>query len=275
MIATIDDHILNTRRAMKWPAKLDLFGVGISPTNYDTAVALIIEAAQAREPAIVACQAVHAVVTASGDASLRERVNVFELVAPDGQPVRWALNWLYRTGLKDRVYGPELMLRLCREAARQGVSVYLYGGTADVLEALERRLHAASPHLCIAGSEAPPFRPLTFEEDEAAVGRVNASGAGIVFLGLGCPKQDHFAYDHRQRLQAVQVCVGAAFDFHAGTKPMAPAWMQRRGLEWLFRLACEPRRLAWRYLTTNTVFLYKLIGALGRKALSGKVDSRR
>jgi N-acetylglucosaminyldiphosphoundecaprenol N-acetyl-beta-D-mannosaminyltransferase len=252
-----------------WPRKLDLFGVGVTPTTYDDAVDLIVAAAERRESAIVACQAVHAVVTACQDPALRERVNSFELVAPDGQPVRWALNWLHGAGLTDRVYGPELMLRLCKEACRRGVSVYLYGGTHAVLDLLVRRLLADFPDLCISGAEAPPFRRLTAEEDEEAIARIDRSGAGIVFIGLGCPKQDHFAYEHRSRIHAVQVCVGAAFDFHAGVKPMAPRWMQQHGLEWLFRLASEPRRLAWRYLKTNTVFVWKLASAMGWKGFAG------
>ncbi|HET6878915.1 MAG TPA: WecB/TagA/CpsF family glycosyltransferase [Pirellulales bacterium] len=258
--------------ALPWPKKLDLFGVGISPTTYAEAVELILSAAEERLAAVVACQAVHAVVTAGADHVLRERVASFELVTPDGQPVRWALNWLYGAELKDRVYGPELMIRLCREAARRGVSIYLYGGTPDVLALLERRLTEACPGLTVAGSRAPPFRPLTADEDATVVKDIEASGAGIVFIGLGCPKQDHFAYEHRERLHAVQVCLGAAFDFHAGVKPMAPAWMQRRGLEWLFRLWCEPRRLARRYLTTNSVFVCKLLGPLIRKWCGGNVE---
>jgi N-acetylglucosaminyldiphosphoundecaprenol N-acetyl-beta-D-mannosaminyltransferase len=253
-----------------WPRKLDLFGVGVTPTTYHEAVDLIVAAAERRESTIVACQAVHAVVTACQDPTLRERVNSFELVTPDGQPVRWALNWLHGAGLTDRVYGPDLMLRLCQEASRCGVSIYLYGGTHEVLDLLALRLLADFPDLCIAGAEAPPFRRLTPEEDEEVIARIDRSGAGIVFIGLGCPKQDHFAYEHRGRIRAVQVCVGAAFDFHAGVKPMAPRWMQRYGLEWLFRLASEPRRLAWRYLKTNTVFVWKLASAMGRKGFAGK-----
>lgn len=241
-----------------WPEKLDVLGVGISPTTYEAAVGLILDAAESHCRAIVACQAVHAVVTAARDAELRRRVNSFDLVTPDGQPVRWALNWLYRTRLAERVYGPELMWRVCHEAAVREVPVYLYGGTQQVLEKLQARLMRTFPKLQIAGSEAPPFRPLTDEEDREVVKRINASGARLVFIGLGCPKQDHFAFDHRDRVEAVQLCVGAAFDFHAGTKPMAPAWMQGHGLEWLFRLCCEPRRLARRYLVTNTLFVVKL-----------------
>ena len=191
---------------------------------------------------------------------MKERLNSFEIVAPDGQPVRWALNWLHRAKLADRVYGPELMLRLCERAAKEDVSIYLYGGASDeILRDLKTNLLQKYPNLVIAGAESPPFRHLTAEEDDAVVKRINESGAGIVFIGLGCPKQDHFAFEHRDRLQSVQACVGAAFDFHAGRTSMAPAWMQRRGLEWFYRLCREPRRLWRRYLVTNTLFLKKLL----------------
>ncbi|MBW3599405.1 MAG: WecB/TagA/CpsF family glycosyltransferase [Planctomycetes bacterium] len=250
-----------------WPRKVDLFGMGVTPTTYDAAVAAILGAAQRGESAIVSCHAVHAVVTLSGDRRLREMANEFAMITPDGQPVRWALNLLHRARLSDRVYGPELMLRLCRKAAEEGVSIYLYGGTDEVLERLTANLQCLAPGLKIAGAEAPPFRPMTEEEDRAAVERINASGARAVFIGLGCPKQDVFAFEHRERIDAVQICVGAAFDFHAGVKPMAPEWMQRRGLEWLYRLIQEPRRLWRRYLVTNSIFVGKLAASLGRKLL--------
>jgi exopolysaccharide biosynthesis WecB/TagA/CpsF family protein len=252
-------------QAVAWPRKVDLFGVGVSVTTYDEAVAVIRRAAAAGLPGVVACQAVHAVVTASSDPALRDKVNSFDLVTPDGQPVRWAVNLLYRAGLRDRVYGPELMLRLCREAAAQGVPIYLYGGNPVVLEQLQANLRKQFPELLIAGAESPPFRVLTREEDESVVERINASGAQLVFIGLGCPKQDHFAHEHRDRIRAVQLCVGAAFDFLAGTKKTAPAWMQRHGLEWLYRLCQEPRRLWKRYLVTNSIFVAKLALALCRR----------
>lgn len=250
---------------LKWPRKVDLFGIGMSPTTYDEAIEVILAAAARREPAVVACQAVHAVMTACSDPELKRRVNTFDMLTPDGQPVRWAMNLLHRTGLRERVYGPELTLRLCKAAAERGVSVYLYGGSPEVLEKLQASLLGMCPGLQIAGAESPPFRPLSPEEDQAAIERINSSGAGLVFIGLGCPKQDHFAFEHRGSLRAVQLCVGAAFDFHAGAKPMAPEWMQRRGLEWLFRLYQEPRRLWRRYLTTNTLFVAKLAAAWIRR----------
>jgi exopolysaccharide biosynthesis WecB/TagA/CpsF family protein len=241
-----------------WPRRADVIGVQVSCVDYDTAVACIMDAARSEQYGVVSCQAVHAVVTASGDRSLREQVNRFSMVTPDGQPVRWVLNWLHGARLRDRVYGPELTMRVCRAAAEQGIPIYLYGGSPQTLEALQQRLCDQLPGLKIAGSVSPPFRELTEAENQAACEAINTSGAKIVLIGLGCPKQDFFAAKNADRIQAVQMCVGAAFDFHAGSKPMAPAWMQRNGLEWLFRLWCEPRRLWKRYLLTNSIFCIKL-----------------
>ncbi len=267
-MATIQADSRRARNAVvatAWPPKFDIFGVGVSRTTYDEAVETILQAAWRHRAAVVSCFAVHALVTASRDPELRRKVNTFEMITPDGQPVRWALNLLNRAGLNDRVYGPELTLRLCRKAAEQGMGIYLLGGSPAVLEALATNLTKQCPGLQIAGAESPPFRDLSPMEDEAMVRRIEASGAGIVLVGLGCPKQDVFAFAHRERIHAVQVCVGAAFDFHAGAKRMAPAWMQRWGLEWLFRLLTEPRRLWRRYLATNTLFVIKLAASLMRR----------
>jgi N-acetylglucosaminyldiphosphoundecaprenol N-acetyl-beta-D-mannosaminyltransferase len=251
---------------MEWPEKKELFGVRVSRTEYAEAEEFILRAAKARNGAVVTHLPVHGVVTAVWDAAYRKHINRFDLVGADGQPVRWAMNKFHNAGLQDRLYGPELMLRLCKRAAKEGVSIYLYGSTPPVLEALERTLTNECPGLRIAGGESPPFRKLTKEEDDAVVRRMNDSGAGLVFIGLGLPKQDFFAGEHKGRIHAVQMCVGAAFDFHAGSKRTAPAWMQRRGLEWLFRLVQEPGRLWKRYLTTNTMFL----ALVGRRMLLGR-----
>ncbi len=136
----------------------------------------------------------------------------------------------------------------------------------DVLNNLKTKLEDKYPAIKIVGVESPPFRPLTPEENDAVIDRINASGAGLVFIGLGCPRQDVFAYENRLRIKAVQLCVGAAFDFHAGTKKMAPPWMQKRGLEWLFRLTQEPGRLWKRYLVTNSTFVYLMT----RRLVSGR-----
>lgn len=261
---TIQSHPTNCNTNV-WPEKYDVLGVQITATTYDGAVESIANAARRGDSAIVSLHAAHALITARNDPQLREAVNQFHMIAPDGQPVRWALNWLNRLQLPDRVYGPKLTLRLCERAAADGIGVFLYGSTQAVIDALCRRLSVQYPALKIVGAESPPFRDLTPEEDEAIVRRINTSGAGIVFVGLGAPKQDWFAHKHRNRIAAVQVCVGAAFDFHAGTKAMAPSWMQRAGLEWLFRLANEPKRLWKRYLVTNSHFAFRLALAMAKR----------
>ena len=255
-----------------WPSKHDVLGVQVSAVDYDQAVEVITSAAKCRQPSVVSLHAVHALVTASRNEELRQAVNEFQLLAPDGQPVRWALNCLHALRLKDRVYGPELMLRLCERAAEEGIPIYLYGSSQTVIDALQQRLVQRFPRLLIAGAESPPYRELTPEEDDDVVRRVNSSGAGILFVGLGAPKQDLFAHAHRDRIDAVQVCVGAAFDFHAGTKAIAPPWMQKHGLEWLFRLTQEPHRLWRRYLVTNSLFVSKLIAALVSRRLPRSGD---
>lgn len=249
-----------------WPAKYDVFGVLVTATDYEAAAWHILQAARRRESAIVEFMPVHSLMTATRDAAYRRSINDFDMVCPDGQPVRWCLNCYHHAGLKDRVYGPVLMLHVCEAAAQGGTGIYLYGSTPEVLQKLADRLLARFPALKIMGQESPPFRPLSAEEDNAVVERINASGAGVVFIGLGCPRQELFAHAHRGRIHAVQLCVGAAFDFHAGTKRMAPSWMQRAGLEWLFRLASEPGRLGGRYLLTNSAFLLRVF----RRAVTGK-----
>ena len=238
-----------------WPPKHDVLGVHISATAYEPAVDALMAAAHAGDSALATFLPVHGVVTAATDPDYRKRLNEFDLVGPDGQPVRWALNLLHKTNLTDRVYGPELMLRLCRRAAAEGVSIYLYGSTPEVLDKLSIGLMQKAPGLVIAGSESPPFRKLSPAEIDAACDRINASGAKLVFIGLGCPRQDIFAHEHKSKIHAVQLCVGAAFDFHAGNKKTAPKWMQDRGLEWAFRLYQEPGRLWKRYFVTNSLFL--------------------
>lgn len=241
-----------------WPQKYELFGVNVSATTYDAEADILIGAAQRGGSGIVAHTAVHPVITASRDADFRSKLNRFDIIAPDGQPVRWALRWLHGVKLPDRVYGPEMMLRLCRRASEAGVGIYLYGSSPEVVESLRDNLTRLYPLLRIAGYRSPPFRPLTAEEDKHVTTEINDSGAGIVFIGLSSPLQELFAYQHRESIKAVQVCVGAAFDFHAGNKKMAPPWMQRIGMEWLYRLGSEPSRLWRRYLYTNSLFLWYL-----------------
>ncbi len=249
--------------------KRDLFGVAVDAVDADMAFETITHWAQSDQPATVAFTPVHGLVTAARDATFRQALNSMDMVAPDGQPVRWALGWFHGEKLRDRVYGPHTMWRLCQWAAANGVGIYLYGSSPEVLDKLTQRLRKTMTGIDICGAESPPFRALTEAEDAAAVDRINASGAKLIFVGLGCPKQEMFVYEHRDRIHAVQLTVGAAFDFHAGTLAMAPAWMQQRGLEWLYRLMREPRRLWRRYFVTNSIFL----GLCAKRVLFG--SSRR
>jgi len=257
---------------LRWPPRHLLFGVPVSATTYEEAEFAVVAAARARRPTVVNAMAVHALADAAQRADVGRAIAECEIIAPDGQPVRWALNILHGARLRDRVYGPELMRRLCARAAQDGIPIYLYGSTEEVLQALRQNLLVRFPLLRIAGIESPPFRPLTSAEDREVIERIAASGAEIVFIGLGAPKQELFAAQHKERIRAVQVCVGAAFDFLAGTKPMAPRWMQARGLEWLFRLASEPRRLWRRYLVSNSWFIGRL-GVEFLRRLSSRNDT--
>lgn len=256
-------------KTIHWPQKHDVFGVQITAADHDAVCDAIMVAACERTSAAVSAFAVHALIEAATSRELAEKVNRFAAITPDGQPVRWALRWLHGSGLPSTVQGYELMQRLCERAAASGVSIYLYGSSEATLAALKSNLKQSYPGLIVAGIESPPFRPLTPEEDAAMVERVNASGAGLVFIGLGCPKQDHFAADHLDRIRGVQLCVGAAFDFLAGSKPMAPIWMQKTGTAWSYRLAQEPHRLWKRYLVTNTIFLRRFIAEVIRKRILG------
>jgi N-acetylglucosaminyldiphosphoundecaprenol N-acetyl-beta-D-mannosaminyltransferase len=262
-----EDHALKEKappeappvQRLVWPMSLNVIGVPVSLTTYDEAMECIMSAVARGDPALVTALAVHGIVVASHDEVFRRRIAEFHIVAPDGQPVRHALNLLYKTGLRDRVCGPELMRRLCREAARRNVSIYLYGSTPTTVTRLRERLVARIPGLRVAGWEPSVFRALSDAEDRDLVERINGSGARLVFIGLGCPLQETFAHVHYPAIRAVQVCVGAAFDFLSDMKRMAPAWMQAHALEWLFRLAQEPRRLAYRYTVQNSQFVTRLL----------------
>ncbi len=174
--------------------------------------------------------AVHGVIEAASDPEMGEAIEKFDVVTPDGQPVRAVLNLCSIAQVWSMGSGSTLMLRLCESAAEAGVGVYLYGSTPDTVARLAERLQAGFPELRVAGAEPSIFRPLTATESVALAKRVACSGAGIFFVGLGCPRQEKFAVSHRQLLSIPQVCVGAAFDFHAGTKRQAPEWMQRSSL---------------------------------------------
>lgn len=208
---------------------------------------------------------VHSVVTARQEPAFMQVVEQADMATPDGAPVAWTLRRAGFAG-QPRVNGPDLMWKLCEDAARQGVSVGFYGSTPATLDKLKPVLAQAFPSLQLSYCVSPPFRPLSAEEDEAVCREINASGAGLLFVGLGCPKQEIWMAAHRGRINAVMLGVGAAFDYHAGTISRAPHWMRTLGLEWFHRLCSEPRRLWRRYLVTNSTFIWlTVLQMLSRK----------
>jgi N-acetylglucosaminyldiphosphoundecaprenol N-acetyl-beta-D-mannosaminyltransferase len=233
-----------------------LIGVPLALTDYERTLEWIDDAAATRAHGYVCVAAVHTVMACQEDAELREAVLGADFTVPDGQPLVWALNALGH-GLPNRVYGPELMDRACARAARTGLRFYLFGGrNQGALAELARRLRLRHPGLKIVGGHCPPFRQLTDVEEDAIAGEINRSGADVVWVGIGVPKQEKWMARMRDRLEApVLIGVGAAFDFHAGLVPQAPDSVQRLGLEWAFRLVQEPRRLWRRYLRYNPRFV--------------------
>ena len=242
--------------------KRNIAGILVDTVDYEAATAKIKNAALLRLPLSVSALAVHGVITGVQDEQHRFRLNSFELIVPDGQPVRWALNLLHKAGLKDRVYGPSLTLHVLKMAAQEGLSVYFYGTTAAVLARLKRQLKERYPALYVAGMEPSAFRTLTLQEKKDIGKRIDDSGARIVMVGLGCPRQEVFAYEMRSLLPMPVMAVGAAFPFIAGELSQAPPWMQRNGLEWLFRLRAEPKRLWRRYLLLNPYYVFLIASQL-------------
>jgi exopolysaccharide biosynthesis WecB/TagA/CpsF family protein len=234
--------------------KRNVCGVWIDAIEKDEAVERILDSARKERPLAASALAVHGIMTGVRSRAYRIRLNEFDLVLPDGQPVRWTLNALYRTGLRERVYGPALMEALCEEVATTNMGVYLYGSSDPVLDRLEERLRIRFPDLRVAGRRASRYGPLNEAEQRSLGAEIRESGAGICFVGLGCPRQELFCWAMREPVGIPLIAVGAAFDFHAGTVPEAPEWMQRKGLQWLHRLASEPRRLWRRYLLLNPAY---------------------
>jgi exopolysaccharide biosynthesis WecB/TagA/CpsF family protein len=226
--------------------------------DYEAAVAKIIDAAQKGEPMAVAAVSVHGLMTAVRDSAHRYRLNALDLVVPDGQPVRWALNRLYSAALRERVYGPQLTFEVCRKAADVGVPIFVFGADDAILSQLREKLTAKLPRLRIAGTRPAKYCQVSSTERDELVEEVRNSGARIMLVGLGCPRQEVFVYEMRERLSIPTMAVGAALNFHAGQLPQAPPLLQRSGLEWAFRLASEPRRLWRRYLLHNPPYFWYL-----------------
>ena len=240
----------------------NVLGTLVSAVDYAQATAAVIAAAKSRTAFATSALAVHALGEACDNRDYQRKLNALDLAKPDGQPVRWALNWLHHTGLRDRVYGPFLMRDVCLAAARENLPVFLFGSTENTLVKLKNTLTAWDSRLVIAGTQPSRFRRITAEEAAADAEAIIASGARIVFCGLGCPRQEHWVHAMKPLLPMPTLAVGAAFALWAGERPMAPAWMQRSGLEWLYRFSLEPGRLWHRYLVHNPRFAF---GVLAQK----------
>ncbi len=232
-----------------------ILGMRTHATSYAAATRQVLDSAREKTPRYVCVANVHMVMETHDDPAFRQIVNRADLVTPDGMPLVWALQAL---GVRQasRVYGPTLTLHICEGAAREDVPIALYGGTPESLQDFTALLRSRYPGIRVVCQIAPPFRPLTPEEDERYTRELSESGAGVVFVGIGCPKQERWMAEHSSRLDAVLLGVGAAFDFHSGRVRQAPAIMQRSGLEWLFRLAMEPKRLWKRYTRHNPRFVW-------------------
>lgn len=236
----------------------EILTVPIDVIGWNDAIERILKLAKKRQSSYVCICNVHSVVTAKGDSGFKAVVQEADMVTPDGMPIVWMLRKL-GYNKQERINGPDLLWKLCGALSKNGVSSYFYGGSERTLNKLYERLSVNFPVLQISGMVSPPYRKLSKHEDEMYVKAINDSGAGVLFVSLGCPKQERWMAEHRGRINAVMIGVGAAFDYHAGTLKRAPVWMQNNGLEWFFRFVKEPRRLWKRYLVTNYLFI---LGAL-------------
>jgi N-acetylglucosaminyldiphosphoundecaprenol N-acetyl-beta-D-mannosaminyltransferase len=213
---------------------------------------------------------VHSVVTATRDPEFKKALSGADLTTSDGAPIAWALRQLGFPA-QERIAGPDLMWRYLREAERVGQTIFLYGSTNDTLVKLRSSIARDFPGVRLVGMKSPPFHSASPAEDESEVAEINRSGANVVFVGLGCPKQEKWMAAHLGKVNALMIGVGAAFDYHAGKLNRAPLWMQRYGLEWLHRLGSEPRRLMGRYLVTNTLFIV----GISRQLISAKILNQK
>jgi N-acetylglucosaminyldiphosphoundecaprenol N-acetyl-beta-D-mannosaminyltransferase len=234
----------------------DILGVPVAMVDYDRAIAVMDQLIERGQRGYVCAAPVHALMVAQDDAEMLAALRGSTMVVPDGMPVVWAANLLGEK-LGDRVYGPELMLRYNDRCAERGHRVWLYGGRDQgSLVQLALNLRKRHPGINIVGGYSPPFRPMTAEEEDALVAQINEARPDVLWVGIGVPKQEKWMARMRERLDVPVMCaVGAAFDFHAGRISQAPSWMQERGLEWIYRIAQEPRRLLPRYLYFNPRFV--------------------
>jgi N-acetylglucosaminyldiphosphoundecaprenol N-acetyl-beta-D-mannosaminyltransferase len=249
----------------------DILGVNVASTSYAEVVAKAVEWAKTRQSRTLVFANVHVIMEAFDNAKLRESLNAADLINPDGVPLVWALK-LLGSKQASRVYGPDCTLAMLEAAANNGIPVGFFGGSPDALEKLSAEVRKRFPGIQISVAISPPFRAATAEEDADFIRQITDSEIGILFIGLGCPKQELWMMSHAGQIPAVMLAVGAAFDFIAGTKRQAPRWMMRSGTEWLFRLGTEPRRLYRRYAKQNPRFVWHFARQLASRQRRKSVD---
>lgn len=261
----------SAERAISTP----ILGIGIDAISHRELLARAFEWADRKESRYVCICNVHSLVTASEDPAHRDALEQADVRTPDGMPLVWLLRRRLMNG-QERVDGPDFMLRYCAEAEKRGARVFLLGGTESSLELLRENLLRRFPGLCVAGAISPPFRVLEKVEEDALIRRIVESRPDVVFVGLGCPKQEIWMRLHSHRIPAVLVGVGAAFDFIAGKISRAPAFVRNIGMEWFWRLCQDPSRLFRRYVETNSKFVWLLVREAAAKkfaGLSGKSEN--
>ena len=242
--------------------RVNVLGVGISVLNLRTALDAIAAAVRDRRKGYLCVTGVHGVMEAQDDAGFKKILNDAFLCTPDGMPMVWAGKLAGHREMS-RVYGPDLMLDMCAWSETSGAKHFFYGGADGVAELLAQKLKVKFPKLQVVGTFTPPFRALNADEEKNLREQVAAARPDIFWVGLSTPKQEKFMAEFLPKLDAtLMVGVGAAFDFHSGRTKQAPRWMQRTGLEWFYRLCCEPRRLAKRYFRNNPLFVLKFFGQL-------------
>jgi len=233
----------------------EILTIPISVIKWNEAEVIITNWAKSRESRYVCICNVHSVIMANNNCEFRKVIHEADMVTPDGMPLVWVLRALGFSNQK-RINGPDLLWRLCGILSQKRIKTFFYGGSENTIDNLKKCLQKFFPNLQISGMVSPPYRRLNKAEDDMYINEINNSGTGVLFVSLGCPKQERWMAEHKGRINAVMIGVGAAFDYHAGTLKRAPIWMQNCGLEWFYRFISEPKRLWKRYLVTNSLFIW-------------------
>jgi N-acetylglucosaminyldiphosphoundecaprenol N-acetyl-beta-D-mannosaminyltransferase len=250
--------------------KVNFFGTLICEINSDEQIKEVFRLADGEIPGYITYSNVHVLVSAKKDPVLRNAINNAAIASPDGMPLVWVSRL---KGYKKiaKCSGPDMMEKIITESLDKGYKHFFFGSTEDTLDKLSKALRERYPNIQIVGMISPPFRPLSEEEQKAVMEQINASGADFIWVGLGAPKQEIWMSQYCPMLKhGVMLGVGAAFDFQARSKKRAPLWMQKTGLEWLFRLLSEPGRLWKRYLVTNSLFVFYLFLQLFSRKTAGE-----